>query len=355
MFDLRQHPHRRFNPLRNEWVIVSPHRNQRPWQGTVDAAAEESQATHDPTCYLCPGNARAGGARTPFYTSTFVFDNDFPALASSDQPPDLEGRSHDLLVAQPERGVCRVVCFSPRHDLTLARMDPLAIRAVVDAWVREYSELASLPWIAYATIFENRGAVMGASNPHPHGQIWATEHIPNDPARELAALGDYAARHSSCLLCDYVALELSAVERIVCANDGFVALVPFWAAWPFETLVVSRRHVGALTSLQDEERDGLADILKQLTTRYDNVFEAAFPYSMGFHQQPIRGSAAALSHLHAHFVPPLLRSATVRKFMVGFELLGSPQRDFTPEEAAARLQSVSALHYSERSRDGAST
>src|SRR5687768_8279920 len=287
MLDLRQHPHRRFNPLRNEWVIVSPHRNRRPWQGTIDAAPAESHAAYDPACYLCPGNARAGGARTPIYTSTFVFDNDYPALASWEaevrlkpdatyeevrrheeistwRPPSggPEGSPNDLLVAEAERGICRVVCFSPRHDLTLARMDPVAIRAVVDAWIQEYAGLATVPWIAYATIFENRGAVMGASNPHPHCQIWATEHVPNDPALELAALAAYHARRGSCLLCDYVALEMAAGERVVWSNDRFVALVPFWAAWPFETLVVSRRHVGALTSLDSDERDGLAEMLK---------------------------------------------------------------------------------------------
>ena len=352
MSDLTQErAHRRFNPLRNEWVIVSPHRNRRPWQGTIDAAPAESHAAYDPACYLCPGNARAGGARTPLYTSTFVFDNDFPALSKevSTWRPPVGGP--DLLIAQAERGICRVVCFSPRHDLTLARMETVAIRAVVDAWIQEYAELATVPWIAYATIFENRGAVMGASNPHPHCQIWATEHVPNDPALELAALTAYRARRGSCLLCDYVALEMAAGERIVCANDGFVALVPFWAAWPFETLVVSRRHASALTSLDDDERDGLADLLRQLTTRYDNVFETAFPYSMGFHQQPIRGGSPETAHLHAHFYPPLLRSATVRKFMVGFELLGSPQRDMTPEEAASRLKAASSVHY----REGAKT
>jgi len=352
MLDLRQHAHRRFNPLRNEWVIVSPHRNERPWQGTVEAAAAETETSYDPVCYLCPGNARAGGVRNPSYASTFVFDNDFPAWGSPSG--EAKGRlkpaattASELLVAEAERGVCRVVCFSPRHDLALARMDAEAIRAVVDTWIQEQAALAAMPSLAYATIFENRGAMMGASNPHPHGQIWATEHVPNDPAREIAGLADYQARRGRCMLCDYVALELDAHERVVCANDRFVALVPFWAAWPFEMLVLSRRHVNALTSLTGDERDALADILRQVTTRYDNVFDAPFPYSMGFHQQPLHDASADV-HLHAHFYPPLLRSATVRKFMVGFELLGSPQRDVTAEVVAARLRAVPSVHYRER-------
>jgi UDPglucose--hexose-1-phosphate uridylyltransferase len=367
VFDLAADPHRRFNPLLNEWVIVSPHRNERPWQGTVEAPPADAEAPYDPECYLCPGNARAGAVRNPSYASTFVFDNDFPALmnatSSTGRPacaeapagkPPLGGPEEpaasagpDLLVADTQRGICRVVCFSPRHDLTLARMETAAIRAVVDTWVDEQASLATMADIAYATIFENRGAMMGASNPHPHGQIWATEHVPNEPAREIAAMAAYRSRRGTCMLCDYVALESHANERIVCANDGFVALVPFWAAWPFEMLVLSRRHMNALTALSGEERSMLADILKQVTTRYDNVFDAPFPYSMGFHQQPLHDQSPDV-HLHAHFYPPLLRSATVKKFMVGFELLGSPQRDVTPEKIAARLRAVSPVHYRER-------
>jgi UDPglucose--hexose-1-phosphate uridylyltransferase len=344
---MRTQPHRRFDPLRGEWVIVSPHRNARPWQGQIDLPEPAHAPAFDAACYLCPGNARANGGRNPLYTSTFAFDNDFGALFPSTSAS--ASAEAGLLVAQSERGVCRVLCFSPQHDLTLARMETRAIRAVVDAWIGEYTALAAVPWVSYATIFENRGAAMGASNPHPHGQIWATEHIPNEPATEQEALTRYRANHSSCLLCDYVALELRLRERVVCSNELFVAMVPFWAAWPFETLLVSRRHVTTLPTLGDSDRDALADILKQLTTRYDNLFETPFPYSMGFHQQPIRGGSDEMVHLHAHFYPPLLRSAIIRKFMVGFELLGSPQRDLAPEDAAARLQAASGVHYSVRS------
>ena len=339
-------PHRRYDPLRRSWVIVSPQRSERPWQGQVEAAPVDEARAYDPQCYLCPGNERAHGVRNPRYDSTFAFDNDFGALAP-DTPP-FATAERGLLIAQSERGVCRVVCFSPRHDLTLPRMSARELRAVVDAWAGEYEALAAVPWVAYAAIFENRGAAMGASNPHPHCQIWATEHIPNEPAAEHNALAAYRRSHGSCLLCDYAALEIRLDERIVCENDRFVAVVPFWAAWPFETLIVSRRHVAALPSLDEPERDGLADIVGRVTTRYDNLFEAPFPYSMGFHQQPIRGASDEAVHLHAHVYPPLLRSATIRKFMVGFELLGSPQRDLTPEEAAARLRAASEVHYSAR-------
>jgi UDPglucose--hexose-1-phosphate uridylyltransferase len=344
MFNLSNHPHRRYNPLSHEWVLVSPHRTQRPWQGQVEPTAPEQRPAYDPACYLCPGNQRAGGERNPAYDDTFVFTNDYAALLL-DTPDGTFERGNGLIRAESERGTGRVVCFSPRHDLTLAEMTSTELTPVVDVWVEQYQELGALPQIGYVQIFENRGAMMGASNPHPHGQIWATEHLPLNVAREQAAQAEYFAANGRTLLADYLALELEAGTRIVVSNAHFVALVPFWAVWPFETLVISRRPVGALPDLVADERAGLADILKQLTTRYDNLFQVSFPYSMGFHQRPTDGAAHPAWHLHAHFYPPLLRSATVRKFMVGFELLAEPQRDITAESAAERLRSVSETHY----------
>ena len=342
--DLKAHPHRRFNPLAREWVLVSPHRTQRPWLGQVEKLATESEPSYDPNCYMCPGNTRATGARNPLYTATFVFDNDYPALLAGSPAGEVREDGHaqpnGLLVAASERGICRVVCFSPRHDLTLGKMDQAGLRAVVDVWAEQYRELGALPFVNHVQIFENRGAIMGASNPHPHCQIWANEHLPNEPAKELGALGAYQAAHGSCLLCDYVTLERHQGERLVTENDHFSALVPFWAVWPFETMLIARRHITGLDGLTDAERDGLADILKRLTTRYDHLFEVSFPYSMGFHQRPTDGKPHPEWHLHAHFYPPLLRSATVRKFMVGYEMLATPQRDITAETAATRLREM---------------
>lgn len=342
-FNLIDHPHRRFNPLTGEWLLVSPHRAKRPWQGQVEPAANDGTPPYDPDCYLCPGNERAGGLRNPDYASTFVFSNDFPALL----PDTPKGRiaSDGLLVTRAERGICRVICFSPRHNLSLAEMSAKEIRPVVDLWAAQYEELGANRWIRYVQIFENKGLMMGCSNPHPHGQIWATEQIPTDPAKELKQQRNYLKRHHSCLLCDYLALEIQAQERIICENDHCVALVPFWAGWPFEAMVLPRRHTGAISELTDDERDGVADILHRLTARYDNLFATSFPYSMGWHQSPTDVRPHPEWHLHAHFYPPLLRSATVRKFMVGFEMLANPQRDITAETAAARLRELSEVHY----------
>ncbi len=296
--ELNRLPHRRFNPLLREWVLVSPHRTQRPWLGRVEKVHSPASITFDPNCYLCPGNRRAGGAQTPEYAKTYVFDNDYPAML-----PDVARLQFDrasLLVGKSERGVCRVMCFSPRHDLSVPRMSARELRGVVDGWVDQYSALGQIPWIRHVQIFENRGEMMGASNPHPHCQIWA--------------------------------------------ND-----VPFWAVWPFESLVLTKRHVASIDQLSGEERDLLSDIMKRITIRYDNLFETAFPYSMGFHQKPTDGRAYEEWHLHAHYFPPLLRSATIQKFMVGYELLGTPQRDLTPEAAVNRLRDAGEIHYVDRS------
>lgn len=336
----RESPHRRWDPLRREWVVVSPHRTQRPWQGQTEETAPVTTKQYDPECYLCPGNMRAGGHRTPAYTATYVFDNDFAALKSDVPPAEFDLNDAGLLRATTERGVCRVLCFDPRHDLTLATMDVRAIRRVVDVWAEQESELAGRDDIGYVQIFENRGALMGASNPHPHGQIWATEHIPNEPAAERASQSEYLTKHGRLLLMDYLELELQQRERIVAENETWVALVPFWAVWPFETLVLPRAHVRNINGLDDKGRDGLAFILKTITAGYNRVFNAPFPYSMGFHAAPCDGNEHDEWQLHAHFYPPLLRSATIRKFMVGFELLGSPQRDITPESAAETLRRV---------------
>jgi UDPglucose--hexose-1-phosphate uridylyltransferase len=300
----------------------------------------EHHLIYDPSCYLCPGNQRAGGVRNPSYVETFVFDNDFPALLPDTERQQLNG--DELLVAESERGLCRVVCYSPRHDLTLAEMELDGVARVVDVWAEQYAELSAIPWVRHVQIFENRGASMGASNPHPHGQIWADERLPNEPVKELRQQRTYAAEHGNCLLCDYLSLELRQCQRVVCENESFVALVPFWASWPYETLVLPRRHLGALPDLGPIERQGLAEMLRRLTRRYDRLFAVPFPYSMGFHQRPTDDQTYPEWHLHAHFYPPLL-SATVRKFMVGYEMLGQPQRDITPEQAAERLRQLPQL------------
>ncbi|SPF49769.1 Galactose-1-phosphate uridylyltransferase [Candidatus Sulfotelmatobacter kueseliae] len=337
---LTEDPHRRLNALTNEWVLVSPHRATRPWQGEVAKLQTTPEPTYDPNCYLCPGNARAGGIRNPAYSSTFVFENDFAALKPQTRPDRLDIDGKGLAVAEAEPGVCRVICFSPRHDLTLATMGLDEIERVVGTWTEQFRELGALKFIKHVQIFENRGAMMGASNPHPHCQIWATASIPDAPAKELIAQRAYFESRGSCLLCDYVALEERQQVRVVCQNEGFVALVPFWAVWPFEILVCSRRHMSSMNNFGADEPRSLSAMLQQITSTYDRVFGVPFPYSMGFHQSPTDGADYPEWHFHAHFYPPLLRSATIRKFMVGFEMLGMPQRDITPETAAERLREL---------------
>jgi UDPglucose--hexose-1-phosphate uridylyltransferase len=347
-------PHRRLNLLTGEWVLVSPHRARRPWQGQVEKLPAEKLPEYDPTCYLCPGNERNTGSVNPPYIGTFVFDNDFAALL----PPQPGGeetantehsaRETGLFSAEPENGLCRVVCFSPHHDLTLPIMTQEEVEAVIRTWTEQTVDLGSKDFIRYVQVFENRGAMMGASNPHPHSQIWATGHIPNEARKELDRQAAYQREHGTCLVCDYITAERERGDRVVAANEHFTAVVPFWAVWPFEVLLASHRHAGSLSDLTPVEVSGLADIIRQVTTRYDNLFEISFPYSMGFHQAPADGQAYPDQHLHAHYYPPLLRSSTVRKFMVGFEMLGMPQRDITPETAAARLREQSLVHYKNR-------
>jgi UDPglucose--hexose-1-phosphate uridylyltransferase len=336
MLDWMERPHRRLNPLTGEWVLVSPQRAQRPWQGETERTEAAAAVPYDPQCYLCPGNERARGARNPLYTSTFVFDNDFPALLPNTEADSLNERA--LLVAAAEAGICRVMCFSPRHDLSIPSMDLDALRIVVEAWCTESAALRALPLVRYVQIFENRGALMGASNPHPHCQIWAVENIPNELVKENRKQNEHSGSHGICLLCDYLRMESNS-ERVICESPSFVALVPFWAVWPFEIIVLPRRHVARLDQTTSIERQKLGSILQEVTRRYDLLFGTPFPYSMGFHEQPKDENASDEAwHLHAHFYPPLLRSAAVRKFMVGFELLSGPQRDITPEMAAQQLR-----------------
>ena len=341
-FNPELHPHRRYDPLMGEWILVSPHRALRPWQGAVEKLPPDNRPEYDEKCYLCPGNARVGGgAVNPKYSEPFVFTNDFQAIMPD--TPLGGGMSSGLLRTEPVQGTCRVICFSPRHDLTLPEMVAEDIVKVINTWADQVIELgAKYRWVQ---VFENKGSIMGCSNPHPHGQIWAGNFLPRLVEPEDVNQRAYLAERGSVLLLDCVREEVAQQSRVIDENEHWVMVVPYWATWPFELLLLPRRHVLRLPDLTPAERAGLADILKLSLTRYDNLFETSFPYSMGWHGAPL--DAANYDHwqLHAHFYPPLLRSATVKKFMVGYEMLAEAQRDLTPEQAAKRLKELSTVHY----------
>jgi UDPglucose--hexose-1-phosphate uridylyltransferase len=342
-FAINDVPHTRLNILTGERILVSPHRSKRPWQGQVEELSLDKRPEYDPNCYLCPGNKRADGSENPDYKESFVFVNDFSALLKDTEEGNIN--EEGLLVAETERGICKVIAFTPRHDLTLPEMDVEDIKKVVDVWQSEFASLASNEWIKYIQIFENKGSIMGCSNPHPHGQIWAESKLPMEILKEEKQQQEYFLKNKKSLLSDYLALELKKKERIISDNDHFVALVPFWAAWPFETMLISKRHVTDITEFSEEEKLDLAKTLQELTIRYDNIFSTSFPYSAGMHQAPVNNGEQDFWHWHMHFYPPLLRSATVKKFMVGYEMLANPQRDITAEKAAEIIRNQPTIHY----------
>ncbi|KAF9532386.1 galactose-1-phosphate uridyl transferase [Crepidotus variabilis] len=369
-FDPSTHPHRRFNPLIKEYVLVSPHRTKRPWLGQLEPPQATTLPKYDPACYLCPGNSRTSGQKQPVYENTHSFENDFAAVLPV--APEAPTPLHPLMTVEPVHGACDVIIFHPRHDLTMSRLQPKEIEQVIEEWIRIYVMRGTQEGIKYVQLFENKGAMMGCSNPHPHGQSWAHSFVPTIPAQELRSLKQYALTGSQvseapkgpgdrpCLLCEYAHAEVKVAKdegRVVVSNNHWVALVPWWATWPFEILLLPyRRHIAALDELEEEEKQAFAEILSKVTRRYDNLFSCSFAYSMGIHQRPVpvpKGSTHPVddekqfAHLHLHFDPPLLRSATVRKFLVGYELMGEAQRDLTPEQAAARLRDLNEVHYLE--------
>ncbi|KAI5953317.1 GAL7 [Candida jiufengensis] len=360
-FDFTNHSHRRFNPLTSKYILCSPHRAKRPWQGAKEEIKKTNLPEYDPKCYLCPGNIRATGDVNPKYESTYIFTNDYPAV-KLDQPDYDEEENETnplkkkLFKTQGVKGKCFVICFSPKHNLTLPLMTIPEIESVINTWKSLYNELLAesiekkAPY-KYLQIFENKGFAMGCSNPHPHGQAWCLDIIPTEVNDEITNMTKYYQENNSHLLGDYVKLELQEKQRIVLENDSFIVVVPYWALWPFETLLISKQHIKSIKEFNSKQTQDLATILKQLTTKYDNLFNTSFPYSMGIHQAPFCSDSHANSEIdcswfHIHFYPPLLRSATVKKFCVGFEMLGEAQRDLTSEQAAKRLQELDGdKHY----------
>lgn len=341
-------PHRRFNILNQSWVLCSPHRSKRPWLGQTENPSSEKLKSFDETCYLCPGNKRANGEKNPDYKSTYSFTNDFSALLPDLQEKIEKFNEEDLIIAKPERGTCKVIIFSPYHSKTLPVMDQSEILDVIECWCQEFKEISKIDWIQNIQIFENKGAVMGCSNPHPHCQIWATENIPQELSLELKSTKDYFDKKKECMLCNYLKLELSKNERIITKNDSFVALVPYWAVWPFETMVLPLQHSSQIIEMNNNQKKDFANIIKEITTKYDNIFNCSFPYSMGIHQSPVKDLKSEFFHFHVHFYPPLLRSSTVKKFYVGYEMLGEPQRDITPEKASKIIKETSTNHYTKK-------